>query len=264
MKIRIAILFVFLNFLMLNFLIKAEAKEWQTMKSRHFIVNYRIEVPEDFVNTVVESSEDSYKAVIGNLGISWYQSWAWEDPINLYIYKDQDDYVNNGGQAGWSHGASLIGSKTIRTFPSDEGFFDSLLPHELGHIILHEYLGKYVLVPLWFDEGVAMYQEKAKRIGANKIVKEAILNGQFIPLTQLTDMRLYMNSDRKTVELFYAESASILNFMINELGSSHFYKLCAELKENTPFETAITKIYMYINNLEMLNKKWVTYLKELS
>jgi len=242
----------------------AQAKEWETLKGSNFIVYYRQDVPEHFVNTVMESSEESFKEVSANLGLSRYQSWASDQRASIYIYADQEDYVKNGGQAGWSHGAALVASKIIKTYPSDQGFFDALLPHELGHIILHELVGPYANIPLWFDEGVAMYQEKAKHIGAGKIVQGALEKGQFITLSALTDMRLYSNSDNATVELFYAESASIVNFMITQLGESRFHKLCRELKENTRFVDALPKIYMYINKMEDLNKKWVNYLKDRS
>ncbi|MEI7998799.1 MAG: peptidase MA family metallohydrolase [Candidatus Omnitrophota bacterium] len=241
-----------------------QAKDWEMLKGDNFIVNYRSNVPEDFVKTVLDSAQESFMSVSENLGISRFQSWSGEKRAVIYIYSDQNDYIKKGGQAGWSHGASLVQAKTIKTYPSDEGFFDSLLPHELGHIILHEYVGPYANVPLWFDEGVAMYQEKAKRIGTNKIVQEALENGQFIPLSQLTDMRLYSNSDQKIVSLFYAESASIVNFMITQLGDGRFFKLCHELKENSRFVDALPKIYMHINDLNDLNRKWVDYLKDRS
>ncbi len=109
-----------------------------------------------------------------------------------------------------------------------------------------------------------MFQEKAKRIGANKIVREALANGQFIALRQLTDMRLYSNSDRQTVELFYAESASIVNFMITELGKGRFFRLCEQIKESKPFLDALSDVYPNIQTLDALNKKWVNYLKDNS
>ena len=257
MRIKLLIILSMSLVLVLVPFLSADAKEWQSMKSRYFIVYYRMEVPEDFVNTVIESAEDDYQMVSARLGFSVYQGW--KNPVNLYIYKDKDDYINNGSQVGWSHGAAQVGIKTIKTFPSDQGFFDSLLPHELGHIILHEYLGENTNIPLWFNEGFAMFQEKAKRIGANKLVKEALLNAQFIPLTQLTDMRLYRNSDPKIIELFYAESASLVNFMINELGESRFRKLCANLRDNLPFEIALSNA-MYMN-MSTLNKKWIEFLR---
>ncbi len=241
------------------------AKEWEVIKGDNFIVYYRpSDVPEDFARTVMDSVQEEFRNVTTNLGITRYQGWSGDKRASIYIYKDENDYVQNGGQAGWSHGAALVQTKMIKTYPSDAGFFDSLLPHELGHIILHEYVGPYADVPLWFDEGVAMYQEKAKRLGTHKIVQEALANGQFIPLSELTLMRLYNNSAQKTVELFYAESASVVNFMISELGESHFYKLCHELKEHIPFVDALPKVYMHINDLDNLNKKWVNYLKDRS
>ncbi len=237
-------------------------KEWVQLKGQNFIIYYRETVPENFVNTVMEESETEFKNVTANLGISRYQSWAWDKRALIYIYSDEDDYIQNGGQAGWSHGAALIETKVIKTYPSDSGFFDSILPHELGHIIFHELIGVKTDVTLWLDEGVAMYQEKAKRLGAAKQIKQAIQNGQFISLTALTDMRLYKNSDDKTVQLFYAESAGIVYFMITELGQEHFYKLCQELKEHTPLGMALPKVYMRIKDLEDLNKRWVKYLEE--
>jgi len=241
-----------------------ETKDWTILKGDDFIVYYRPEVSEEFVRTVMDSAQESFKSVSENLNFRHYQFSSQNKHVLIYIYKDKSDYMTNGGQAGWSHGAALVMTKTIKTFPSDEGFFDTLLPHELGHIILHESLGPYADVPLWFDEGVAMYQEKAKRIEAIKVVQKALENGQFIPLSQLTDMRLYTNTERTTLELFYAESAGIVHFMITELGEGHFHKLCDELKQNTRFVDALPKIYMHINGLDDLNKKWVNYLKDVS
>ncbi len=241
--------------------LEAKEKEWDVQKGSNFII-YSRDVPEDFVQTVMAQCEEDYQRISQNLGITRYQSWSWEKRASVYIYRDAEDYVNNGAQAGWSHGAALISSKTIKTYPSQSGFFDSVLPHELGHIILHEFIGPQTSVPLWFDEGVAMYQEKARRVGAHGAVRKSKINGQFIPLTQLTDMRLYTNSNDAEVQLFYAESASIVNFMITELGQAHFSRFCQELKRQVPFEEALAKVYISIKTIGDLNKKWVSFLEE--
>ncbi len=237
------------------------AKDWEVLKGNNFIVYYRMNVPEEFIKTVLDSAEDEHSRVLGNLGVSRYQSWANEKRASIYIYSDEKDYVSNGNQPGWSHGWALASSKIIKTYPSDQGFFDALLPHELGHIIFYELVGPYADVPLWLNEGIAMYQEKAKHIGAAKIVQEALEKGQFIPLTQLTVMRLYNNSSQETVDLFYAESASIVNFLITQLGEGLFFKLCRELKEKKSLVEALSITYRHIENLEDLNKRWIEYLK---
>ena len=112
------------------------------------------------------------------------------------------------------------------------------MPHELGAYYFQDYIGYTAEIPLWFEEGVAIYQEKAKRLGSNAAVKEAIENGQFIPLTQLTGVRLYKDTKSQVVDLFYSESASVVYYMITELGEQEFYMLCSELKNGTPFQDA--------------------------
>lgn len=235
-------------------------KEWEEMKGGNFIIYYR-NVPLDFVNTVMEEAEEQFRTVTENLGISRYQSWSWEKRARIYIFANEEDYTKNAGQAVWSHGAAEVRSKKIMTYPSASGFFDALLPHELGHIILHEYVGHMIPIPVWFDEGVAMYQEKAKRLGAHDAVRKAIEKGEFIPLTDLANMPLYKNTEIEKVHLFYNESASVVNFMITQLGDQNFYRLCRELKNQRRFDDALSAVYPRIRDIQDLNKMWRQYLE---
>jgi len=237
------------------------AEKWNEHKGRHFIIYYK-EAPKTFVKTVEEVSEQYYTEITKNLGFVRYKGWTWDDRVKIYIYDDADDYVRKGRQAQWSHGVASPKDKVIRTFPAAHGFFDSTLPHELGHIIFREFIGFKAQVPGWFEEGVAMYQEKAKRWGANQAVKEAMESGNFIPLEDLTHLRLYRNTDQRVVLLFYAESASIVFYLIQELGQYRFMRFCRKLKEGGPFEWALDSVYVRFKNIEELNKSWVKYIKK--
>ncbi len=235
--------------------------KWQQVNGDHFLIYYR-DVPEDFVQQVLNSAEEEFQIITDNFGITRYQSWRWENRAKIYIYRDQEDYQKNARQAQWSHGGALVSSKTIETFPSASGFFDSILPHELAHIIFREYIGLKPIIPLWFEEGVAMYQEKAKRWGVNKEVIGAKEKGQFIPLTDLSDMRLYSTTDAAAVELFYSEAASAVYFMITELGESNFYRLLNRLKDGMRFGPALEDVYTRVKNTDDLNKQWQQYLDD--
>ncbi len=250
----------FMVLMLMSTHVQAE-KYWKELKTDNFRI-YAHDVDADFVQTVMQEAEETLSDVLENLGLRKHQIWTQKSPISIYIYKNEDDYVKNGGQAGWSHGAALIQSRAIRTFPAASGFFDSILPHELGHIVLHEYVGIYIPIPLWFDEGVAMYQEKAKQLGGLKATRIAIKNEKFIPLTQLANVRLYAETDLEKIHLFYAESASIVNFMITELGDFRFRKLCRELKNNRSFDNALTSAYPRVKDLNDLNKQWVQFLQD--
>ena len=237
------------------------AKEWQEYRSRHFYIYYK-DAPEGFLENVKDSAENYYEEITKNLGFTRYEGWSYDDRAKIYIYQDQEDYITNAKQEGWSHGAAYAQIKVIRTFPSAHGFFDSTLPHELGHIIFREFIGYYTAVPLWLDEGVAMYQEKAKRWGANQYVKKAMEEERFLPLNELSKMRLRRGISREDIDLFYAEAASIVYFMISELGEYRFVKFCKALQEGKTFEQSLHYAYTRFKDVDDLNRAWVSYLEK--
>jgi hypothetical protein len=236
------------------------AEEWNEYKPQHFIIYYK-SAPLDFVETVAKTSEEYYTEITSNLGFTRYKVWSGDERVQIYIYDHAEDYVASGKQAGWSHGVASPRDKVIRTFPSAHGFFDSTLPHELGHIIFREFVGFKTWIPAWFEEGVAMYQEKAKRWGAHQAVREAIENGTFRTLEELSMLRLKSGTDQELINLFYAESASVVNFLISEHGKQLFVRLCRKLEEGKPFAWAIDSVYVRLKSIDGLNKAWVQYLK---
>jgi len=261
-KLKIIILigfFLFFPFGLLNNEITVCAGkklEWKEQKSRHFSIFYR-NAPKEFVDTVEKSAEEYYKVVTKNLGFYRMQNWTFDRRAEIYVFDDADDYVKRSGQYAWSAGTASTRRKLIRTYPSAHGFFDSTLPHELGHIIFREFVGYRTLIPLWFEEGVAMHQEKAKRFGADKKVKETIEKGTFIPLDKLTTMRLSNKTNRQTVELFYSEAASVFNFLIKRIGNYRFVSLCRSFKNGVNFEQALKKTYPPFRSIERLNELWI-------
>jgi len=236
-------------------------KVWKEYRTRHFLI-YHKNAPQDFIKTVEDSAERYYDEITDNLGFTRHKSWSYDRRAKIYIFNDKEDYIQGAKQMGWSHGVALSQLKIIQTFPSAHGFFDSILPHELGHIIFREFIGPYARIPLWFEEGVAMYQEKAKRWGAHQEVKKAIENGSFIPLPELSRVRLSGLSDKALVNLFYAESASFMNYFINEQGKYRFIKFCRKLKSGKKFDQALRAVYVRFKSVEDLNKSWYRYLKK--
>jgi len=238
------------------------ADGWNEKTSRHFIVYYQ-DTPGDFVETVLDAAEESYDRISDELGFTQYKDWSFSDRAKIYIYDSQEHYLEKARQSRWSAGAAYYHSRTIRTYPSARGFFDSLLPHELGHIIFHEFIGTHVPIPRWFDEGVAMYQERARQWGSHQKVKAAIQDGTFIPLEELGLVQLSANSSRDEVELFYAESASAVNFLIREHGRFKFLNFCRKLRGGDKFLHAFERTYPRFKTMDRLNHAWVDYLERL-
>jgi len=238
----------------------AFAREWNEYKRQHFLIYYK-EAPFDFVESVALAAEQYYLEITDNLGFTRFKGWGYDERAKIYIYDDADDYVNNGKQAGWSHGVASPRDKVIRTFPSAHGFFDSILPHELGHIIFREFVGFKAQIPAWFEEGVAMNQEKARRWGSHDIVRKAMKDGTFKTLDELTITSLRYKTSKDLVDLFYAESASAVNFLINEYGKQRFVRLCRKLQEGGPFSWALDSVYVRFKAVSDFNDAWVKFLE---
>lgn len=254
MKIlRIFIIFIIL---FVNYSVAIAEDGWNEYRGRYFLVYYK-NAPKDLIKQIDQSSEQYYREITNKFGFIRSQTWAWDNKAKIYVYDDKDDYVNTGKLMNWSSGIALARQKIIRTFPSAHGFFDSTLPHELGHIIFREFIGYRTSIPYWFEEGVAMYQEKARRWGAGDDVKKAMKDGKFLSLDKLEDLRLTNDSDQDLIKLFYSESASAVKFIIDTMGSARFERFCRKLKEGKPFDWALASVYPKFSDMEKLNTLWM-------
>lgn len=258
MKLKI----VMLCFLCLGSPLRGEAAspQWKEYKQAHFIIYYQ-NAPKDFIKSVEDSAEDYYNDITRQLGFVRYKGWTWDERAKIYIYDDGDHFRQDATDLSWSSGVALTHRKIIRTFPSAHGFFDSTLPHEMGHLILREFLGPKAQVPVWFEEGVASYQEKARRFGADAQVREAIKDGTFIPLNELSLMRPNKRTDPKKVNLFYAEAASVVRYLITEFGRQRFTNFCRKLQTGKPFDWAFKSAYVRFKTIDKLNIEWLRHLK---
>lgn len=232
-------------------------------RSTYFIVYYQEGVDQDFIKDIIETAEEYYHEIANNLGYYRYKFWRWDERGKIYIFQDQISFQKATNQPSWSGGCASYYEKKIWTYPHATGFFDSILPHELGHIIFREFVGFDVYVPLWFEEGIASYQEKSKRYAAKNSVKKLLSENSLVSIEQLSTIkssRDIINKD--TAEIFYSEAVSIIYFLISKFGSYKFASLCKNLKENRNLEKALKDTYYNIKNFEDLQKEWIRYLNQ--
>ncbi len=238
----------------------AHTTEFREEKSHHFVVYYYEGIPEEFADKTLEYCERYYREITDRLGYNRFDFWTWDDRAIVYIYPDKETYLKEVRQAKWSGGAASPIEKTIWAFPHMAGFFDSLLPHEIGHIIFREVIGPRARVPLWLEEGVACYQEEARRFGASGIASKAIRENKFIPLDKLSQIDVRRLENREEVNLFYIEAVSVIDFLITKYGRSSFAEFCRELRSGKSFDTALHYAFD-IRDLNELNDLWVEYIE---
>ncbi|MDP2043780.1 MAG: hypothetical protein Q8K15_01270, partial [Candidatus Omnitrophota bacterium] len=113
---------------------------WQTKKSQHFIIYYQ-EAPEDFVDELITRAEDYYNGIVDDLGFRRMDFWSWDNRAKIYLYKNADDFHNDTQYSEWAGAVVSVENRMIKTFVGQQGFFDSILPHEMTHIIFREFIG---------------------------------------------------------------------------------------------------------------------------
>ncbi len=254
----------FLSLLILIFsavLLAQQDDKWQTKKSTHFIVYYK-NAPDDFTDHLIESAEEYYDKIADDLGFRRYNFWLWENRAEIYIYDNAREYQDATGQPGWSAGCAVAKKKIIKTFPYAQGFFDTVLPHEMGHIIFREFVGfDNHAVPIWLDEGVACYQGSLRRSLANKLLKETMRHKSFMNLEQLANFKPSSINETEAVNLFYAESLSIVDYLIKKFGSDNFVLFCQNLRDKRDFESAMRSSYPF-NTMKEFEQGWQKYLEK--
>ena len=231
--------------------------DFKEKRSTHFIVFYKDNVDKDFVDDVIDSAESYYEEIADNLGFRRFNFWLWDERAEIYIFSDKSSYLSATNAPQWSGGCASYQEKKLWTYPHAAGFFDSVLPHELGHIIFREFVGFYNNVPLWFEEGVASYQERSKRYAADTIVKEAIVNNKLLSCKELNNIKNGSNIDSQRVEVFYAQAVSIISYLIKESGKDKFARLCQRIKEKETIDKALDMTYFSIKDSKDLYDKWL-------
>ena len=240
---------------------------WLEQKGKHFIIEYVSSDDSLWAGEVLNRAENYYESIGRQLGFARYDNfWTWDARTRIFIFPDQEMFIKETKQPAWSNGVALrdrvlVEKKAIVTFKQEDGFFNGVLPHEIAHLVLRDFVGVDKEIPQWFDEGMAQLQEDQKKSEARRLMKGLAKNGNFIPLPQLVTLNIRQEKDSQKAAIFYLESISILDFLIQEYGSDAFAQLCHEMKDGKNFEDALRASYSSVaGSLTELEEKWLKFL----
>lgn len=239
----------------------AFALNWKLHKSHHVLVYYLGQ--EEFAKEVAKAAEGYYKDIADILDFPRYKDfWLWEERAKIYLYKDKEGYLRYTASPSWSGGCAYYNKREIHSYQGSPQFLDSILPHELTHLIFREFMGPGGQIPLWLDEGVACYLERAKRIKATQTMRGLVGEGRHIPIETLAFMRPAKETDSETAGIFYMEATSLVEFMIEIFGRRGFGIFCRQLRDGKDFEEALIFAYpSAIRNLQDLERRWAEYVE---
>src|SRR3989338_1305108 len=244
------------------------AQEQKELKGDHFIVHYAGALTDDEARTMLRRAEEYYNSIAEMVGYARYSKfWTWDKRVTITVYPDGPTFTQKTGQPPWSQGTverdwTPDRNKEIITFRQQENFFDGILPHEISHLILHDFIGVNVRVPRWFDEGVAQLQEKEKRQIAKQLMMRLVSQNKQPPLNVLMTISLKGEQNQAKIKIFYTQSLSVIDFLISRYGSESLGNLCRNMRDGKSFEAALTSAYPNnFSSLADLERKWAASLK---
>lgn len=235
-----------------------EESFWSVKKSAHFAVYYKSLDSEDYVNDVLKYAERYYEDITEELGFTRFNFWTWDNACKIYLYPSSKEYFEGTGQPGWSGAAAYLKTRTIKSFVRKENFLKKVLPHEMTHLIFREFIGYNTDLPLWLDEGMASLMEKDERKQYMFLARALARSRIFIPLPKLTQIR---QEGLVMPGVFYAESASVIEFLLQEYGKEKFVDYCRKLRDNKNWEASIREVYKF-KDLSEMNDKWLEFLTQ--
>ncbi|MCX5712263.1 MAG: peptidase MA family metallohydrolase [Candidatus Omnitrophica bacterium] len=232
---------------------------WTTRKSDHFVVCYQ-DAPLEYVDQILDKAEGYYNSITEELGFTRFKDfWTWDKRTRIYLYNSRADYQKQAKQPKWSAAGTNVISKQIYCFVNMNNFFDNILPHELGHIIFREFIGFERQLPLWFDEGLVSYLEKDYRQERLLIAKKLRFTRSFMTLDELS---LQNKGNMLMPDIFYAEAASIFEYLVHEGGHEKLVEFCRhlrELRKDQDWIVALNSVYGF-KDLAELDNNWQSFL----
>jgi len=235
----------------------AESKEWKVKTTLHFEIYHHNLTPRE-LKDISYTLEEIYKKTTRWLGLTDSLFLFWHKKAKVYIFDTQQEYQKFTGAPSWSQGRSNLTNKTIYVYKDAPLLKRNILPHEIGHFVFYEITGNKENIPDFLKEGVATQQEGYIR---SRILRTRALieKNAYIPFKELVTIKVKKLPKRRIPD-FYAQSFSIVYFLLKQYPKRLFIDMCTYLKQGLSFPQAFRKSYFgEIDNLTQLEEKWKNY-----
>jgi len=182
-------------------------------------------------------------------------------PAKLYVYADAKDLKGamiypqewTGGVAFTRYGIIAIGIA-----PNNINWGKRAIAHELTHLVIHQMtLNPYNSLPTWLDEGLAMHTEGVLGPEFTSHLSRAIAEDSLISVQSLSSP---FSAYAGEAYLSYAQSYSLVEFLIANYGQNKMLELLNTFKEGSSYDAALERVYGF--DMDGLDSLWRDYVAQ--
>lgn len=176
-------------------------------------------------------------------------------PVRLYIYASTQDL--QGAMIfpqEWTGGVTFtrFGTISIGISPSQLAWGSRAMAHELTHLVTNQVtFNAYGDTPVWLDEGLAMNFEGPIEVPFANALAKAIAEQRLFSVRTLASP---FSAFADEAILGYAESHSIVAFLIKEYGQAKMLDLLNAFRQGASYDGALMKVYGF--DMDGLNALW--------
>jgi hypothetical protein len=227
--------------------------KWQNVSDK-MITIYYYQGGSSFADQLLKAAVEARARLENDTGVSL------DKPVSLYIYATYADLRGSIVAAEeWTGGVAYAGFNiiSIGISPNNLDWGKGAVAHELGHLITHQVtVSPYgSSIPPWLDEGLAMHAEGPQGDSDKGALRKAITDNTLATLKTLSSP---FSADPKEAFYAYAESRSVIEYLVNHFGKNKINDLLVSLNDGSSMDDALTKIYGF--DLSGLNRAWMNWL----
>jgi hypothetical protein len=226
---------------------------WQSLTSTTFLGDeltlFWYEGDDSFARELMDTCEEGLARLTQEIGTYL------ERPIKIYIYASTSDLQGTMiFPQEWTGGVAFTEFSTIAIGipPGELDWGKKALVHELTHLVVHQAIfSPYGQLPLWLDEGLAMYNEGELDPVFLSSLQEAILEGALISVRSLcSPFSAYADKAR----LAYAQSYSLVRYLLDNYGQDRMLELLTIFKRGSTYDEALIEVYGF--DIDGLDARW--------
>jgi len=228
---------------------------WQTMTEGQVTI-YWYEGGQSFISELMTVAQQALSRLYEDTGAYL------KKPVKMYIYANTRDL--QGAMifpTEWTGGVafSRFGTIAIGIEPTNLTWGKRAIAHELTHLVVHQMtLNPYIDLPTWLDEGLAMHTEGPLSSGFVAYLNIAIDEDSLITVRSLSSP---FSAHAEESYLSYAQSYSIVEFLITSYGQDKMLELLTAFSEGNSYDGALEKVYGF--NMDGLDALWCDYAARL-
>ncbi|MBN1440071.1 MAG: hypothetical protein JW929_11740 [Anaerolineales bacterium] len=211
-----------------------DVHDWKVLQSGNILL-YWYRGTEAYNREFLQAAEAARDLLRKDVG-------TWPDlDIRVYLYGSNRDLKEAlEGEPEWIGGLSFDANQRtimIGIDPGNEAWGKATISHELAHTAVDSIMGGcWASIPLWLNEGIAMYAEGEQEAVYGEALVDAIYYDRLFSLRSISDEYQMVEGDPI---LTYAESYSVVSFMIGEYGQEEIRRLLQTLGRGYSYDYSL-------------------------